>query len=105
MAQHSPYTPGELATDVPGRESQLAAISERLAYMTGLRRLIGRIRLDQGPRGVGKTSLLAAAQRRAQQLGMLPFGSAPAPRTPSSEPSPRRSLTSPRPGGAATGNA
>lgn len=71
MAQHSPYTPGELATDVPGRESQLAAISERLAYMTGLRRLIGRIRLDQGPRGVGKTSLLAAAQRRAQQLGML----------------------------------
>lgn len=49
MAQHSPYTPGELATDVPGREAQLGAISERLAYMIGLRRLIGRIRLDQAP--------------------------------------------------------
>jgi hypothetical protein len=67
MPQHSPYTPGELAQVVPGRQAQLASIEERLVYMTGLQRLVGRIRLDQGPRGVGKTSMLAAAQRMARQ--------------------------------------
>ena len=37
--------------------------------MTGLRRFVGRIRVDLGPRGVGKTSLLRAAERNARKVG------------------------------------
>lgn len=69
MAQPSPYTPGEIAREVPGREVQLAEIGERLAYMTQLGRLVGRIRVDHGPRGSGKTSLLRHVQHRAEEAG------------------------------------
>lgn len=69
MAQPSPYTPGEIAHEVPGREVQLAEIGERLAYMTQLGRLVGRIRVDHGPRGSGKTSLLRHVQHRAEEAG------------------------------------
>ncbi len=69
--QPSPYTPGEVARAVPGRERQLAEIDERLSFVTRLHRLAGRIRVDIGARGLGKTSLLREAQRRAEQLGAL----------------------------------
>ena len=69
MAQPSPYTPGEVAREVPGRDVQLAEIGERLAYMTQLGRLVGRIRVDHGPRGSGKTSLLRHVQHRAEEAG------------------------------------
>ena len=69
MQQPSPYTPGQVASDVPGRAEQLAEIQERLDYLTGLHRLVGRIRVDIGPRGLGKTSLLRAAQRAAEARG------------------------------------
>lgn len=67
--QPSPYTPGEIARTVPGREEQLRQVDERLAYLSQVRRLVGRVRVDHGPRGVGKTSLLREYQRRAQSAG------------------------------------
>lgn len=69
--QPSPYTPGEIARDVPGRAVQLAQIDERLSYLLDLGRLVGRIRIDVAARGIGKTSLLREMQRRAEARGAL----------------------------------
>lgn len=69
--QPSPYTPGELARGIPGRDPQLAEVEERLSYLLDLGRLVGRIRVDIAPRGYGKTSLLAQAQRAADERGAL----------------------------------
>ncbi|HET9102926.1 MAG TPA: ATP-binding protein [Solirubrobacteraceae bacterium] len=69
--QPSPYTPGEVAREVPGRGEQLAQVDERLAYLVDLQRLVGRIRVDLGSRGLGKTSLLREVQRRAQARGAV----------------------------------
>jgi len=69
--QPSPYTPGQVAREVVGRAEQLAEIGERLMYMAELGRLIGRIRVDTGPRGVGKTSLLREVQREAEARGAV----------------------------------
>lgn len=70
MAQPSPYTPGEIATAVPGREGELEAVADDLILMRARRRLAGRVRVVVGPRGVGKTSLLREAQRRAEAGGL-----------------------------------
>jgi hypothetical protein len=69
--QPSPYTPGEVARTVPGRSVQLAEFDERLSYLIDLGRLVGRIRIDHAPRGLGKTSLLRQYQRRAKERGAL----------------------------------
>ena len=37
--------------------------------MTELQRLVGRIRVDHAPRGIGKTSLLRQVQRHAEDMG------------------------------------
>lgn len=66
--QPSPYTPGELARAVPGRDRQVEDISAGLAMVAGFGELAGRIRIDVGPRGLGKTSLLREAERRARRL-------------------------------------
>jgi hypothetical protein len=65
--QPSPYTPGEAAKHVQGRNAQLADFEERLSYLVDLNRLVGRIRVDHAPRGYGKTSLLREYQRRAEE--------------------------------------
>ena len=65
--QPSPYTPGALAHDLPGRDPQMLSILERLAFLGYKRSLVGRIRVFMGPRGVGKTSLLRLAQREAER--------------------------------------
>jgi hypothetical protein len=69
--QPSPYTPGEVATAVPGRALQLSEFDERLSYLVDLHRLIGRIRVDHAPRGLGKTSLLRQYQLRAKARDVL----------------------------------
>lgn len=69
--QPSPYTPGEVAREVPGRAIPLAEVDERLAYLVGLQRLLGRIRIDIAARGIGKTSLLREMQRRARARGVM----------------------------------
>jgi hypothetical protein len=69
--QPSPYTPGEIASSVPGRMLQLSEFEERLSYLVDLQKLIGRIRVDHAPRGLGKTSLLRQYQRRADERGVF----------------------------------
>lgn len=71
--QMSPYTPGEVAEEVYGREPILEGIRRDLAFMTIEPRFAGRIRVFAGPRGVGKTSLLRAAQADAERVGRLGF--------------------------------
>ena len=58
--QPSPYTPGEIARSVPGRGDLLAEFEERLSVLVDLQRLVGRIHVAHGERGIGKTSLLRA---------------------------------------------
>lgn len=65
----SPYTPGELAPEVPGRDTELDDIADKLAAAAGRHRLVGRIRVETGARGVGKTSLLRQAERNARDDG------------------------------------
>lgn len=67
--QPSPYTPGQVATTIPGRGAQIEAMRERLGYVSQFHRLAGRIRVDVGPRGVGKTSLLRTMQADAKTAG------------------------------------
>lgn len=69
--QPSPYTPGEVARSVPGRGDLLAEFEERLSVLIDLQRLVGRIHVAHGERGIGKTSLLRAYQRRAEERGAL----------------------------------
>lgn len=66
----SPYTPGEMATFTPGREGQQARLERLLAAVAGTSAFQGRIHVLQGSRGVGKTSLLRAMERRASALGL-----------------------------------
>lgn len=69
MVQPSPYTPGAVARETPGRRRQLAEAAERLDMMAVVGRLVPRIRVDHGPRGVGKTSLLRQIEQLAQAKG------------------------------------
>ena len=68
--QDSPYTPGDLARDIPGRETQVGEIAAALRRLERYGELGGRIRVDVGPRGVGKTSLLREVQRQADAMGL-----------------------------------
>ncbi|WP_262407026.1 ATP-binding protein [Tsukamurella columbiensis] len=67
MVQPSPYTPGAIARQVPGRDQELADYQERLSFMAATQSLVPRIRIDRGPRGLGKTSMLRAAETMAEQ--------------------------------------
>lgn len=69
--QPSPYTPGEIARAVPGRGELIEEFNERLSLMVDLQRLIGRIHVAFGERGIGKTSLLRAYQRLAEERDAL----------------------------------
>lgn len=66
----SPYTPGEMATFTPGRERERDNYFQLLVSTAGTGKFQGRIQVLQGARGVGKTSLLRAVQRRADTLGL-----------------------------------
>lgn len=69
--QPSPYTPGEIARAVPGRGELIEEFIERLSLMVDLERIIGRIHVAFGERGIGKTSLLRAYQRLAEERGAV----------------------------------
>lgn len=71
--QLSPYTPGEVAREIPGREAQLEEISALLDLPAQHGRFAGRIRVDVGPRGVGKTSLLRRVREEAREKGLAPL--------------------------------
>ncbi|WP_052591196.1 AAA family ATPase [Luteipulveratus mongoliensis] len=70
MDQPSPYSPGAITPRIAGRNQQRAAIDERLDYLKSFQRLIPQTRVDTGPSGTGKTSLLWHTQQRARRRGV-----------------------------------
>lgn len=66
MTQPSPYTPGDVARSVPGREAQLGVYEERALLISEVQQFVGRIRVEVAPRGMGKTSLLRQAQKKME---------------------------------------
>lgn len=69
--QPNPYTPGEIPRLLAGRDAQLARIGSVLDRVTAYGEMGGPLTVFHGPRGVGKTSLLRSAQRRAEEAGFL----------------------------------
>lgn len=65
----SPYTPGQVAREIYGRDKILEDFKRDLAFQIVEPHLIGRIEVYSGPRGVGKTSLLRSAQSYAVSKG------------------------------------
>jgi hypothetical protein len=71
MRLPSPYTPGEAPTVLVGRAQQVERARSDLALMATYGRFHGRIRVDIGSRGVGKTSLLKAVRDAAAEAGAV----------------------------------
>lgn len=67
----SPYAPGGVPTVLAGREPQLAEIRHELGAVAAFGQLMGRIRVETGPRGMGKTSLLNAVRNTADEAGFV----------------------------------
>lgn len=67
----NPYTPGETPRILAGREAEADRIRSRLSRVATFGEMAGPPLIFQGPRGVGKTSLLRAAQRDAEAHGFL----------------------------------
>ena len=67
----SPYSPGSAPAVLTGRVEQVKAARADLAVVATYARFVGRIRVDIGPRGVGKTSLLKAIRGEAAEAGMV----------------------------------
>ncbi len=67
----SPYTPGESPRVLVGRREQLESAEADLALVATYGRFLGRVRVDVGSRGVGKTSLLKAVRDTALQAGAV----------------------------------
>ncbi len=67
----SPYTPGEAPSVLVGRHDQVERARGDLALMATYGRFHGRVRVDIGSRGVGKTSLLKAVRDAAAEAGAV----------------------------------
>jgi len=67
----SPYSPGAVPVYLAGRGTELETIRARLARTSMLGRSGGPLLAFYGSRGLGKTSLLRAAQREAAAAGYL----------------------------------
>lgn len=67
----SPYSPGAVPVYLAGRGAELETIRTRLARTRMLGRSGGPLLAFYGSRGLGKTSLLRAAQREAAAAGYL----------------------------------
>lgn len=71
VMQADPYAPGAVTEYLAGRGGELQLIRDRLARMSALGRSGGPLLAFYAPRGLGKTSLLRAAQREAMAAGYL----------------------------------
>lgn len=71
MAASNPYTPGQVPRVFAGRAVELRRIEDRLARVVTYGELGGPLMVFHAPRGLGKTSLLRTAQRRADALGFV----------------------------------
>lgn len=70
MTLRSPYTPGSVPLVLAGRDAPLTQIRTQLGGVATYGQFVGRIRVETGPRGVGKTSLLKAVQDSAAEAGL-----------------------------------
>lgn len=68
--QRSPYTPGEVTTFLPGRETHMRRLRSQMQHVADEGAFIARPRVYVGSRGVGKTSLLRYAQKVARERGL-----------------------------------
>lgn len=69
--QPNPYTPGQVPRVLAGRTAELGRIRDQLGRIATYGELGGPMLVFNAPRGLGKTSLLRAAQRHASELGFL----------------------------------
>jgi hypothetical protein len=67
----NPYSPGELPRVLAGRDEQQNRIRGYLSRIGTYGEMGGPLLVFQGPRGVGKTSLLREAQRDAEGHGFI----------------------------------
>lgn len=67
----SPYTPGAAPHVLAGRREQIEAAEGDLALVATYGRFHGRVRVDIGSRGVGKTSLLKSVRESAAAAGLV----------------------------------
>lgn len=67
----NPYTPGQVPRILAGRRAELRRIEDLMARVVTYGELGGPLLVFHAPRGIGKTSLLRAAQRQADELGFV----------------------------------
>lgn len=67
----NPFTPGQVPRILAGRVVELRRIGDRVARVSQYGELGGPLLVFHAPRGVGKTSLLRAAQREAEVVGCV----------------------------------
>ena len=67
----NPFTPGQVPRILIGRVAELDRIKAQLSRVLAFGELGGPMLVFHAPRGLGKTSLLRAAQRTANELGFL----------------------------------
>jgi hypothetical protein len=69
--QLNPYTPGQLPRVLAGRTRELGRLRDRLGRVSTFGEFAGPLLTFQGPRGLGKTSLLREAESDAQAAGFV----------------------------------
>lgn len=67
----NPYTPGQVPRILAGRRNEMRRIEDQLARVVTYGEVGGPLLVFHAPRGIGKTSLLRAAQRTADELGFV----------------------------------
>lgn len=67
----NPYTPGQVPRVLAGRSAELGRIRDQLGRVATFGELGGPMLVFHAPRGLGKTSLLRAAQRDAAERGFV----------------------------------
>jgi len=67
----NPYTPGQVPRILAGRRVELGRIRDQVSRVATYGELGGPLLVFHAPRGLGKTSLLRAAQRETAALGFV----------------------------------
>ncbi|MGH3414143.1 MAG: ATP-binding protein [Marmoricola sp.] len=70
-AAPNPFTPGQIPRVLAGRVEELRRIGDQVARVAQYGEIGGPFLVFHAPRGIGKTSLLRAAQRRAEAAGCV----------------------------------
>ncbi|GAA2132920.1 ATP-binding protein [Nocardioides bigeumensis] len=67
----NPYTPGQVPRFLAGRREELGRIRDQVGRVATYGETGGPLLVFHAPRGLGKTSLLRAAQRETAELGVV----------------------------------